>query len=530
MANNQASNTNHRFRLFVGCIVALLATSFGFAVRGQLLGEWSQLFNLTNEQVGYIQGAGLFPFAITIILFSLIVDKIGYGVSMAIAFGLHLVSAVVTLCAPLAGTEHASFVVLYVGTLLFALGNGTVEAAINPATATLYPKEKTKYLSILHAGWPAGLFLGAILGIVMGNIGGGWQLRIALIILPMLVYGVILLGQKFPVHERVAAGVSYLDMLREFGWGSSLIVFFLVVAGVNQILLVLGIPAAGPLWWLLIAIALTIPFGAYVKSFGRPMFVFLLLVMCLVATTELGGDSWMQKIIGAVSGETEGALFFAWMALIMFVLRFYAGPLVHAFSPLGLLAISGAVACIGLVGLSWAGGMWAMFVVATIYGLGKTYFWPTMLGVTAEQFPKGGALAINAIAGVGMIFVGTIGNPSIGTVVDQEFLTRMEQQNPKLVEKVTTEKDGLWMEYQGLDQEKLNQLPEEKQAQVQDVVRDSQQITLGWLGILPGVMVLCYLGLILYFRSKGGYEAQELTGHTSHSEEYGEGAEGPYER
>src|SRR5688572_17155143 len=154
----------HRTRLFTGCIVSLVATAFGFAVRAAILEDWRSEFNLTQEQIGYILGAGLFPFAISIILFSLVIDRLGNGVSMAIAFTLHVVSAVITLAAPLAGSE-TGYTLLYIGTFIFALGNGTVEAVVNPVTATLFTREKTRYLNILHAGWPGGLVLGGLLAI-----------------------------------------------------------------------------------------------------------------------------------------------------------------------------------------------------------------------------------------------------------------------------------------------------------------------------------------------------------------------------
>ena len=70
------------------------------------------------------------------------------------------------------------------------------------------------------------------------------------------------------------------------------------------------------------------------------MFVFLLLVMFLLATTELGTDGWIQDIMrsGAAKTRRTGTLFLVYTAAIMFVLRFFAGPIVHRISPLGLLA------------------------------------------------------------------------------------------------------------------------------------------------------------------------------------------------
>ena len=203
----------NRSRLFTGCIVSLVATAFGFAVRASILENWRTEFNLTSEQIGYLQGAGLFPFAISIILFSLIIDRLGNGVSMAIAFTLHVVSAVVTLAAPLllAGPgaspeavlagQKAGFALLYIGTFIFARGNGTVEAVVNPVTATLFAREKTRYFNILHAGWPGGLVLGGLLAIAVSYVdpasvpGRLWQWQMGLVLLPMIAYGLILFKQ-----------------------------------------------------------------------------------------------------------------------------------------------------------------------------------------------------------------------------------------------------------------------------------------------------------------------------------------------
>ena len=359
----------NRPRLFTGCVVALVATAFGFAVRAAILNDWRVEFNLSQEQIGYILGAGLFPFAISIILFSLIIDRLGNGVSMAIAFTLHALSAIVTLAAPFAladpgaGAEAVQagqrngFALLYLGTFMFALGNGTVEAVVNPVTATLFDREKTKYFNILHAGWPGGLVLGGLVAIAVSFVdparvpGRLWQWQVGLVLVPTLVYGFMLLGQRFPVQERVAANVPYYEMLREFGAGSCFVVCFFLVAGLNQILVILGVPTFALIAQLGIALVLAALFAWYVRSFGRPMFTLLLLIMVLLATTELGTDSWIADIMRTVlQSPTLGTLFLVWTSFIMFVLRFFAGPIVHRIGPLGLLAASAAVAAIGLSG------------------------------------------------------------------------------------------------------------------------------------------------------------------------------------
>src|SRR5690606_19720672 len=110
------------------------------------------------------------------------------------------VSAVITITAD-------SYPQLYLGTLLFALANGAIEAVVNPVTTTLFPKDKTKYLNILHAGWPGGLVIGGLLAIALGHI--DWRWKVGLFLIPTAVYGLLLLRCKFPINERVSAGVPY---------------------------------------------------------------------------------------------------------------------------------------------------------------------------------------------------------------------------------------------------------------------------------------------------------------------------------
>jgi MFS family permease len=531
-----------RQRLFTACIVSLVATSFGFAVRAAILGEWRAEFNLSGEQIGYLLGAGLFPFAISIILASLVVDRIGNGVSMAVAFALHVLSALITLAAPLpmaapgsspeaiAAGQQTGFTLLYIGTFLFALGNGTVEAVVNPVTATLFAREKTRYLNILHAGWPGGLVLGGLLAIASSAIdpvripGRLWQWQMGLVLVPTLAYGLMLLGQRFPVQERVAANVPYIDMLREFGAASCFIVCFFLVAAVNQVLVIAGVPTVGVGTQLAVALVPTALFGFFVRSAGRPMFVLLLLVMVLLATTELGTDSWIADIMRTVlESPTLGTLFLVWTSLIMFALRFFAGPIVERITPLGLLAASAAIAAVGLFWLSQAGtapGM--LFVAATFYGVGKTFFWPTTLGVVSEQYPRGGALMLNAIAGVGMISVGTVGNPAIGAVQDRRFAMEVRATDPGLAGRVLHYRPGLFGESVAADPIKRAELatnlaaagdgPELRRqiALLEYLDRRTKQGSLGTIALLPAVMLLCYLVLLLYFRARGGYQPAHL--------------------
>lgn len=506
--NTRREATPRETRLFVACIIALVATSFGFIVRAFLVGVWAQQFNLTQGQVGAIQGAGLFPFALSIVFFSLIVDRIGYGRCMVFAFLGHTISAFITMTAQ-------SFEQLYVGTLLFALANGTVEAVINPVTATLYPTSKTHHLNILHSGWPGGLVLGGLLFILLGNIDWKWQ--IGLYLIPTAVYGLMMLGQKFPIQERVASGVSYREMLQEFGWGSCFIVCFFVVFAFDSVFGSLGLYAGTISWWTAMALAAvpTIAFAAVYRSFGRPMFVFLLLVMILLATTELGVDSWITNLMTPVLAQFSqygGLMLLIYTSFIMFVLRFFAGPIVHRISPLGLLATCAALASIGLFWIANAGAAAGMiFAAGTLYGIGKTFFWPTTLGVVTEQFPKGGAMTINAIAGVGMISVGVLGGPLLGSIQDNALDARLKSQDPAIHGQVAGEPHTAYlMTYQPIDRTRVAALPEPARKIVEEITTSNSQQTLATFAILPAIMFFCYVGLILYFRARGGYRQVQL--------------------
>jgi MFS family permease len=506
--------------LFWACFVSLIATAFGFVTRFSLLNEWGQQFNLNEVQLGEIGGVGVWPFAISIILFSLVVDKIGYGTAMAFAFFAHVSYGIIVICAPLmlAGPgaspeqviagQKAAYWMLYIGSLIFALGNGTVEAVINPVVATMFSREKTKWLNILHAGWPGGLVLAGLMTIAMGTI--DWRYKIALIFLPAVAYGIMMAMCKFPVNERVAAGGTYKGMLQEFGVLAAIVVFGLIVRQIGDVF------KLDPLVQFGAAAALVVAFGLYVQSLGRAMLFFLMLIMIPLATTEIGTDGWITSLMEPEM--TKMGLNAAWVlvytSFIMMVLRFFAGPIVHNLSPLGLLATSAVIAAIGLTYLSTAAGS-TILIAATLYGFGKTFFWPTMLGVVSEQCPKGGALTLNAIGGVGMLGVGVLGFPFIGLLQVNAVADGMQKQAPAIFEQVKEEQSGMFGKYVAVSPEKAKTLPESEQAAIVPIEEKAKKGALGTMAIFPCIMLAAYLILIVYFKSRGGYKAEVLTGHAA---------------
>ncbi len=416
---NQTASGKPDMKLFWACFIALVATSFVFGVRANTIGELQDSFNLSEAQKGNINGAGMWPFALSIIFFSLVIDHIGYKTVAFIAAACHIVSLVLTLRA----NGYQSF---YWSTLLVAVANGTVESFINPVVATVFRKEKAKWLNILHAGWPAGLALGALFCALFPHVklgfGAVWQFRFALCFIPVVLYTLLILPRTFPVNERVAAGVSYRDMLKEVGAIGFFIIGALTYVAVMQMM---G-HEAGRGSILLVGAVIGVVAGLYTRAFGNWLFIVVLITIGPLATTELGTDGWMPELL-KLSGPdfpNFATWIFVYVSVIMTVLRFYAGPIVHKFSPIGLLTVGAAIAIVGLLFLSHAVG-WMILLASTVYAFGKTFLWSTTLGMTSEQFPRGGALTLNGVSAVGVLFLGVLGSPYIGYKQDLDMDKRL---------------------------------------------------------------------------------------------------------
>lgn len=376
--------------LFWASFLTLIAAGIGFSVRGAILGDWGRQFGFTQTELGTITGGGLIGFGVAIIFFSLCADLFGYGKLMLIAFLLHASSAVVTFAAtPVfdAGgmlgmpAKESSYWCLYIGMWLFALGNGTCEAVINPLTATLFSNNKTHWLNILHAGWPGGLILGAVITLGFENLGDQirWEVKLGVFLIPVLMYGLLMFNRPFPRSEASASGVSL---------------------------------------------------GTMILTCLSPILLFLFLLHAMVGYVELGTDSWITNITTTVLDNKNFALIaFIWTNLLMFTLRFFAGPIVERINPVGLLFVSAVFGTLGLwmLGQGWTDSMWPWMAAVTVYGIGKTFYWPTMLGVISERFPKGGALALGLSGGIGMISAGVLGGPGIGYFQDYYATQKLKE-------------------------------------------------------------------------------------------------------
>ncbi len=427
--------------LFWASFFTLIAAGIGFSVRGFILKDWGSQFGFTQSELGNISGGGLVGFGIAIIFFSFFADRFGYGKLMLVAFLLHASSAVVTLAAgSFTGNKPAAYNCLNIGMWLFALGNGTCEAVINPLTAALFPNRKTHWLNILHAGWPLGLILGAVIGLGFQELEPGssinrWEFKLGIFLVPVLIYGLLMCNRRFPRSEADVAGVSMSSMMGTIG-----AVGFAVAAGLIGVLLSNLVPtllrevgvenppawsgwaAAGAIWLLYVVVS-----GF---RFGSLLIAFLYVMHALVGYVELGTDSWITNITERVLRDERSALLaFIWTNLLMFILRFFAGPIVHRINPIGLLFVSALLGTAGLamLGLPFTDSVWPWVAAVTVYGIGKTFYWPTMLGVISERFPKGGALALGISGGIGMLSAGLLGTPGIGYKQDYAAVDKLQE-------------------------------------------------------------------------------------------------------
>lgn len=532
-------NEDQQGRLFWGCFIALITTAFAFISRIFLIGVWAEEFGLDPAQAGRLAGIGIWPFAVSIIAFSLFIDRIGYKTAMVISFLGYVTWSIMGVSAFFVsaggqGNTELGFQLLYWGSLILGLSNGTVEAYINPVVTTMFHKEKTKWLNILHAGWPGGLVIAGLLTIGLERFETPWWIKVGIIALPAVVFFLMLIPLKFPVQERVASGVSYREMLAEFGILGASVVGVLITLQLMDFYSNGGtepLSATQTNTFIGIGVGIVAAFGIYTRAFGSLLLFVLALIMMPLATTEIGTDGWITQIMEGAIGDFHAGWVLVYTSMIMLILRFYAGSIVHRISPIGLLAVCCVLAIAGLYLLSTATGLVAIIGAATLYGLGKTFFWPTMLGVAAEQTPRGGTLTLNALGGIGMLAVGTLGMPYIGALQAGKEIEAVLADDmivaeaPALVEdgKLTVLKDKDIYEiihYQTISQEKvaekLADLPvamkDKVTERIAEVSSSSKQGALANMCVFPTIMLVGYIILGLYFKVLGGYRAKVLTG------------------
>lgn len=429
-----------RDQLFLASCIALIVTAMSFAIRGDAIAALGIQFDLSNEQLGWIALTAFWGFTLAMLFGGPLCDVVGMGRLLWLAMIGHAVGIVSTIFA-------TGFWPLFVSTLIFGLANGFVEAACNPLIATLYPDQKIKRLNLFHVWFPGGIVIGglaayAITQLGVGGEADGWKWKMATMLIPLAVYAAMFIGKRFPKTERVASGVSTGDMFREC---------------------------------------------------TRPLFVLFVICMLMTAVTELGPQQWFPNILTLTTG-IQGVLFLVWITGLMAVGRMFAGPVVHRVSPIGLLIGSSLFSAVGLYLISIAATAAIAFFAATIFAIGVCFYWPTMLGIVSERFPKTGALGLGIMGGAGMLASGFI-QPVIG----------------KRYDAIAAQVAG--------GAEKLEALQEaaaapgasdEAKAQLANAFAEGGRAALGQVVWLPVILTMVFAAIYLYDQSRGGYKEEVL--------------------
>ena len=537
--SNEASAANAKRLLWAG-FMAIFAAGVGFAIRGGIFANWGSEFGFTASQLGDIGGAGFTGFCFGIIIGGVVADKIGYGKLVIAAFAFHVLSAVITFAAmPTGMPKETAFACLKWGMFVFALANGTLEAVANPLIATLFPNNRTHYLNILHASWPAGMVFGALAGWVFGDgMHWGWKAQLALYLVPTVLYGVMFFGQHFPKSEASVKGVKLGEMFKDVGILGGLVICGLLVMFFSGLLggILPSFMAkdADPKMVASLATNISYGIGGVLLivigvmtrfSMGSLLLFVLFIVHAMVGAVELGTDGWIQNITGNILTPAQGKWLFIFTSTAMFCLRFCAHFIEKTLkiSPVGLLCICATLACIGLNLTSHISGFAMAFIALGVYALGKTFFWPTMLAVASDRFPRTGAVAISIMGGIGMMSAGLVGSAGLGYAKDRFAGEELAKANPALHAEYKAEKSSSFLIFQdvyGLDGKKLGEvkdaIKENKATENQKVVHDADirgdRRTLQADSAIPATMAVIYLLLLAYFKTIGGYKAVHLAG------------------
>jgi len=344
----------NRKRLFYASCIALIVTSMTFAIRAGILGQLGTGFGLTNIQLGYINSMAFWGFPAATVIGGLLYNSVGPKRIMMAAFTFHLLGLLLTIFA-------GGFWGLLISTFFIGFANGSVEAGANPMIAEMYAEDKSTWLNKFHVWFPGGIVIGALVSQLMTGFSMGWQLQIAIMIIPTLIYAFLMFGQEFPETTALESDTA-----------------------------------------------------KNAASLLTPLFIFMAICMTLSATAELGTQQWIEQILG--NAGTHPMLILAMITGLMAVGRYFAGPVIHRLNPAGVLWASSIITTIALVWMSQATGV-MIYPAAILFAIGVMYFWPTMIGFVSEYLPETGALGLGVMGAAGMFATG-IWQPIIGKWLD----------------------------------------------------------------------------------------------------------------
>lgn len=262
-------------RLFNASCVAMAVTAMTASIRAGILNDFDTEFQLSGEEMGWAIGTAFWGFTLAMIFAGPLCDILGMKRLAYIGFFTHIVGITLTIFA-------TGFWSLFAASLFVGIGNGMVEGYVNPLITAIYPEQKVKKINQVHLWFPVGLVIGGLisyfLDLVMVPLGVKmWQIKMSIIIFPVLIYGWLFFRLKFPLTERVAAGISTKEM-------------FLACL--------------------------------------HPLFLIMLFLMTFTSITEWGPNQWIERLLQSIASPI---LVLVWIGTIMAVGRAGAGPVLRKF-------------------------------------------------------------------------------------------------------------------------------------------------------------------------------------------------------
>jgi MFS family permease len=423
-------------KLFLICVASCTMNGISISLRTSIAGDIQAAFFDPIDRVhsasllGSALGIAFLGFAFTVAFGSSLLDFLGMRNILTLSSLSFISGTLLTIFADTLAHGAAIYWVVWCGMLLSGIGWGCSEAVINPLTTTLYPDDKTHKLNVLHAWWPGGIIIGGLVGLGIGALNLSWRFKFAVVLIPAVGILAMLLGSKFPKTERVAAGIPAREM--------------------------------------------------FAQAF-RPSFLIWFFAMFLTAAAELAPGQWVDMALTRTV-HIRGIWLLIYVSGLMFVMRHFAGAMVHRLSSVGLLWVSCLLASLGLLALSAANSPVMGLLAATVWGVGVCYMWPTMLAAASERFPRGGAFLMGMIGFAGCLSIYFV-LPQMGAIFDSVKISAAGGEEA----------------FKSLSGSGLN-----------DVLVQASTASFRIVAILPAILLIVFGMVWLNDRAKGGFKPERL--------------------
>ncbi len=318
---------------------------------------------LTQEQLGQIGSVAFIGLTGGIFVTGPLADRLGAKVFALLGNLLLAVGLVATWWSP-------TYELLLVANVLLGLGAGILDMVLSPVVSALNPDTRTSSMNWLHSFYCIGATVTVVAGTTALQCGINWRVAsLFLLVLPIAL--IFLLGaMRFPALTAEGGERTPLkELMTDLWFIGALVAIFL--GGATEL---------GMAQWLPAYAELSLKYPQWVG--GAALFAFS---VCM-AIGRMG--------IGALSARVNPITIMA-LGCGISVILFLAGSFVP-FYPVALLA------CV-------------------LAGLTGSCLWPTMLAITADKYPNGGATMFGALAAFGN--AGGIFMPwAVGCIADKSDL------------------------------------------------------------------------------------------------------------